>query len=493
MPQNQTRALVLFDAENASHRYVPHALWEAQGLADVVEARAYGRPAALLAWEETAERFDIPMTPCPEASPGKNSTDIRIVIDAMDALAADACDVLVLVTDDTDFCHLAERARKADVEAVLMHARPVNEIAMGFFDKTIVLLGEEAFDAAKLLMGDNRPDHLYETCRRIATAMGAGKVSAEANAAEAARRVIHDTVINAGGEATKPRLEAALKRNGISKQATGYPTLADIVQATRGVESDGNGGARVLSIVKAEALEEPSAPAEPAPEKPADKQPTEPSGRRGRRGRGRRGQQARQEEKAPEAVEPAPEEEPVAPEPEPESEPVAEEAEVEEVVEGPADEPEPAPLSKDELRDQALQAARAILANAKAPMMLTKLGTALKAEGVDYRKAGFKQLKRLVETLDGVVLDGKGPITTVSLAQPADEPAVPLADARQAIVDVVNDHNGAVPMYEVAMAMKGAGAHYSDYGYVALDVMVQDTPGLGIEDRDGKTWAVATD
>lgn len=102
---------ILVDGENV-----------AQNTADVLLrcARTLGAPAILRAycnrlnpngWEADG-RFQVTYL---DTQSGKNSADIRLVIDAMDIVHAQAVDSVVLVSTDRDFAPLAHRLRASGV------------------------------------------------------------------------------------------------------------------------------------------------------------------------------------------------------------------------------------------------------------------------------------------------------------------------------------------------------------------------------------------
>lgn len=370
MTDKRRRALLLIDAENINGTSIPHALWEAEGIADEVEARAFGRASALIGRQELLDRLGISQTQCQEASPGKNSTDIRIAIEATDAIWGGDYDAICIMSDDTDFCHVAERARKSGVESVLMHAKPVNETVTEAFDRCPRLLNMDSFEAVRPLIGDRRPEDLYSDCARLAAAMGAGRIAVEETEMDAAKRVAHDTVVNAGGSASESQLRSALKRNRIYRREAGYDRIEDLVEATEGLVPDGSGGARLATDVEmaGEAVAVAEAAALAADESAAP-------------------------EAEPAVVEPQAPEEAAEPEHEPESEPPAE------------------PVTEE---DAKLAAKDAVL-EAGGSISLGLLGDALKSRGVDYRAAGFKRLKDLAEELDGATLSGTGGGTVLSL------------------------------------------------------------------------------
>lgn len=111
----QTRVVVLIDAENALASKIGDILAEAEAIGQLVSARIYG-PWGILGSEACLKAMEstiLKPVVCKGCVGGKNSVDIRMVVDAMDALAADAADVFVVASGDSDFLPLIERMHQA--------------------------------------------------------------------------------------------------------------------------------------------------------------------------------------------------------------------------------------------------------------------------------------------------------------------------------------------------------------------------------------------
>ena len=66
---------------------------------------------ALSAWKETAREHGFRLVQASSHAPGKNTTDIALVIDAMDILRDGRADCFCLVASDGDYSLLAQRIR----------------------------------------------------------------------------------------------------------------------------------------------------------------------------------------------------------------------------------------------------------------------------------------------------------------------------------------------------------------------------------------------
>ena len=75
-----------------------------------------GRGKALSAWKESAREHGFRLVQASSHVPGKNTTDIALVIDAMDILRDGQVDCFCLVASDGDYSLLAQRIREAGIE-----------------------------------------------------------------------------------------------------------------------------------------------------------------------------------------------------------------------------------------------------------------------------------------------------------------------------------------------------------------------------------------
>lgn len=104
---------VLIDADNVSHNRIGKILEEIAGLGNAIVKRIYGDfTGRKVPWKDLMNKFAIhPMQQFSYTS-GKNSSDIALVLDAMDLLHTDRFDGFCLVTSDSDFTGLAMRIRE---------------------------------------------------------------------------------------------------------------------------------------------------------------------------------------------------------------------------------------------------------------------------------------------------------------------------------------------------------------------------------------------
>lgn len=110
---HETRVAVLVDCDNVSPDILEHALRVVAQFGRVVLRRGYGNHATLShRWQETLVRQAF--TPCLQYqyAAGKNTSDIALALDALEALFDSRADTFCLVTSDSDFAYLCRKLRE---------------------------------------------------------------------------------------------------------------------------------------------------------------------------------------------------------------------------------------------------------------------------------------------------------------------------------------------------------------------------------------------
>ena len=108
------RLAVLIDGDNTSHRIADGLFEEMATIGEASVRRIYGDFSnnRLKSWVEILSRHAILGQQQFAYTTGKNSSDIALVIDAMDLLLTGRFDGFCLVTSDSDFTRLASRIRE---------------------------------------------------------------------------------------------------------------------------------------------------------------------------------------------------------------------------------------------------------------------------------------------------------------------------------------------------------------------------------------------
>ncbi len=106
---------VLIDADNVSFSLLEDIFLALNAYGRIVVKKAYGnwKKSNLHKWEDPIRRMAIRAEHQFDYVSGKNTTDIAMVIDAMDLLHTKLYDAFALVSSDSDFTPLAIRLREA--------------------------------------------------------------------------------------------------------------------------------------------------------------------------------------------------------------------------------------------------------------------------------------------------------------------------------------------------------------------------------------------
>lgn len=109
----EARVAVLVDCDNVSPEVLEYALRVVAQFGRVVLRRGYGNHTTLAAkWQETLVRQAF--TPCLQYqyASGKNTADIALALDALEAMFDERADTFCLVTSDSDFAYLCRKLRE---------------------------------------------------------------------------------------------------------------------------------------------------------------------------------------------------------------------------------------------------------------------------------------------------------------------------------------------------------------------------------------------
>ena len=109
---------VLIDADNTSPKVADGLFDEVAKIGEASLRRIYGdfSKGQQAGWEKVLARHAILPSQQFAYTTGKNSTDITLVIDAMDLLHSGRFDGFCLVSSDSDFTRLAARIREQGVD-----------------------------------------------------------------------------------------------------------------------------------------------------------------------------------------------------------------------------------------------------------------------------------------------------------------------------------------------------------------------------------------
>ena len=120
---------LLIDSDNVSPRYISGILSELSKYGKITIRRMYGdwSQDRLHSWMRCSSRFSLTPVMQPNNTPGKNASDIGLIIDAMDILYTGDVQGFCLVSSDGDFNKLATRLREAGKVVIGMGERKTPE------------------------------------------------------------------------------------------------------------------------------------------------------------------------------------------------------------------------------------------------------------------------------------------------------------------------------------------------------------------------------
>ena len=118
MPEQRPLLAVLIDADNTSPKFAAAIFDEVASFGEASVRRIYGDFASpqLGGWNKVLLEHGLNPQQSPAYTTGKNSSDIALVIDAMDLVHTGRFQGFVLVSSDSDFTSLASRIREQGLD-----------------------------------------------------------------------------------------------------------------------------------------------------------------------------------------------------------------------------------------------------------------------------------------------------------------------------------------------------------------------------------------
>ena len=112
--------VVLIDADNTQLPKIESVLHELSAYGRIIVKKAYGnwKKQILAKWEDEIKRLAIKAEQQFDYVSRKNTTDIAMVIDAMDLLHTGMYDAVALVSSDSDFTPLAVRLKESGMYVI---------------------------------------------------------------------------------------------------------------------------------------------------------------------------------------------------------------------------------------------------------------------------------------------------------------------------------------------------------------------------------------
>lgn len=108
-----TKVALLIDGDNVSATFMPIIIREAEKIGAIAVRRIYGqfKSGRMKSWEKPIALYELTPVNVSPLTHGKNATDMKLVIEAMDMLYGRQLDALCIASSDGDFTPLAARIR----------------------------------------------------------------------------------------------------------------------------------------------------------------------------------------------------------------------------------------------------------------------------------------------------------------------------------------------------------------------------------------------
>ena len=137
---------LLIDAENISYQDLPQILEEVPRYGKIVLKAIYGNWSAphLQRWREYAEAHNFKIRQHTHVENSKNSSDMKLIMDAMQILYQTKVDTFCLVTNDTDYVPLVEKIRDEKRFVIVAGYEHVSTALLGKCHYFITLVHEQS-------------------------------------------------------------------------------------------------------------------------------------------------------------------------------------------------------------------------------------------------------------------------------------------------------------------------------------------------------------
>ena len=218
----EKRVALLIDAENVLPFHAEQIFSYAKSLGVIAYKEIYGAAAAMNIWTEPVLKYLIHANLSIRTTKGKNTSDIALVIGAMDILAAGNVDYFVIASSDSDFSTLALRLRNSGATVIGVGSEPVNPLWKVACSEFVALEAADAEGKLEMLAdedADEGSDSLNSAESLLKTP------SAPDDRRELIMKVIEEQITSAGGRVSAPKLFLVLNNlpaYQVDKQTSGF-------------------------------------------------------------------------------------------------------------------------------------------------------------------------------------------------------------------------------------------------------------------------------
>jgi NYN domain/OST-HTH/LOTUS domain len=263
-----TKLALLIDGDNISASYMPRIMLEAETHGAVAIRRIYGQfdSGKMKSWMKYVEQYDLTPVNVSPLTRGKNATDMKLVIEAMDMLHGRQLDGVCIASSDGDFTPLAARFRASALSVFGFGAKKAPAAYKKQFDRfyecdTLLAAEKKQGTAAKTApaaaapsaapASADKPAPRRRTRRKKVAAPTAPAKTAEPATKAGKPEVPQEEVMKAidaamtdDGRAHMRTIGNKLTRAipGFAAKTYGYSTITDLVRTLPRIEliKDGN-------------------------------------------------------------------------------------------------------------------------------------------------------------------------------------------------------------------------------------------------------------
>ena len=154
---NSMRLAILIDAENVQPVFADMIFQNAGEMGTICAREIFGAASALTTWVEPVLKYAIHPNLTIKAAKGKNSSDIALVIGAMDLVLGGGIDGVVIASSDSDFSSLSVRLRTAGLQVIGMGTEKANALWRTACSSFVVLEQASQKQAAQKQAAQKQP------------------------------------------------------------------------------------------------------------------------------------------------------------------------------------------------------------------------------------------------------------------------------------------------------------------------------------------------
>ena len=133
---NETRVAVLVDCDNTTPEILEYALRVVAQFGRVVLRRGYGNHTTLAnKWQSALVRLAFTSCLQYQYAAGKNTADIALALDAMEAMFDQRADSFCLVTSDSDFAYLCRKLRERGATVFIVGEKKTPDVLRNASDQ----------------------------------------------------------------------------------------------------------------------------------------------------------------------------------------------------------------------------------------------------------------------------------------------------------------------------------------------------------------------